>query len=388
MVSLARALPTAFPFQAFVLGIGLAWDTVAFSQVPVAERQEAALPGREDSDASGGRVLRDEKEQRAAPQSDSSGLPPARKPVRSAKSAEEPANQSWRHRYELGFGDELNFALQGFPKLTRTKVPVEPDGTVSYLQARHVQVLGKTIDELRREMASILVGYHRDPRLIITPATLGSKRYTVLGEVRQNGTYPLEQPVNLLQALAKAGGINAGTNGQIGMELADLRRSFIVRHGHRLEVDMEALYRRGDLSENIDLEPDDYVYIASFVRNEVYIFGQVREPGVRGIEPGMTSLGAVSAAGGFAPGAWRDRVLIVRGRMDHPVTKVVQLNQVLHGHEPDELIEPGDIVFVNLRPWAYATQILDSAIVAYLNGFAVGAVQEGGGIATPTFRSF
>jgi len=95
----------------------------------------------------------------------------------------------------------------------------------------------------------------------------------------------------------------------------------------------------------------------------------------------------VASAGGFTRQAWRDRVLVVRGPMERPETLVVELNRVLHGKEPDVALEPGDIVFVSTRPWVYVTQVLDSAVVAYINGFAAGAAADGGTL-SPSFRVF
>lgn len=285
---------------------------------------------------------------------------------------------SWRNRYELGPGDQLNFALHGQPKAAKLAVPVAPDWTISFLQAKQVSVRGKTIDELRDEMNQILIdtGQHRNPRVIITPAKLGSKKFTILGEVRKNGTYPLDSPVTLLQALAAAGGFNLGISGEDATELADLERSFIVRHGQRYDVDMEALYLNGDMTQNIYLEPNDYIYIASRVRNEVFVFGSVPNGGVRGIEPGMTVTGAIASAGGFNRYAWRNRVMVIRGSLNAPQVMVVQLNGVFHGKAQDMVLEPGDIVYVHNRPWAVGEQLLDTAILAYIDGTVAGAVAD------------
>jgi len=285
---------------------------------------------------------------------------------------------SWRNRYELGPGDELNFALHGSPKSSKLAVPVAPDWTISFLQARQVSVRGKTIDELRSELNQILIdsGQYRNPRVIVTPAKLGSKKFTILGEVRKNGTYPLDQPVTLLQALAGAGGFNLGISGEDATELADLKRSFLVRHGHRYDVDMEALYLNGDLSQNIYLEPNDYIYIASRVRNEVYVFGSVPNGGVRPIEPNMTVTGAIASAGGFNRYAWRNRVMVIRGSLHAPQVMIVQLNGVFHGKAQDIELEPGDIVYVHNRPWAVGEQLLDTAILAYIDGTVAGAVAD------------
>lgn len=281
-------------------------------------------------------------------------------------------------RYGLGPGDELNLSIYGKPALTKLNVPVAPDGTISYLQAKQVSVLGKTVDQVREELRDRLTSYHRDPLVMVAPAKLGSKTYTLLGEVIRNGSYPLTRPTTLLEALALAGGINVGSLGEDASELADLRRSFVVRNGRRLCVDLEALYLRGDFSQNITLQPNDYIHIASLVRNEIFVLGKVERPGVYPIRNGMTTMGAVAAAGGFSQVAWRNRVLVVRGKLNQPQCHVVQLNKTIHGLAGDMAIEPGDLIFVSLRPWAYAAQILDAALLAYIDGTVAGYLAEEG----------
>lgn len=60
-----------------------------------------------------------------------------------------PPSGSWRQRYLLGPGDILNFSFYGRSELTREAVFVQPDGTISYLQAQGIVAEGRTIDELR-----------------------------------------------------------------------------------------------------------------------------------------------------------------------------------------------------------------------------------------------
>ncbi len=306
---------------------------------------------------------------------------PAQEPEMAPKVYVAPERSSWRSRYELGPGDELNFGLHGKPTLKKLAVAVAPDGTVSFLQAKQIDVRGKTIDELRGEMNQILTAYHRDARVIITPSKLGSKRYTILGEVRKNGTYSLDRPTTLIHALAEAGGFNLGKSGEDVVQLADLRRSFVVRHGSRLNVDMESLYLAGDMQQNLQIEPGDYIYIASKLRNDVYVLGAVASPGVKPIDSRMTTLGAIASAGGFAPQAWRDRVLVIRGRMDAPETFVMPLNKILHGNGTDMELLPGDIIYIHNRPWAYAAKLVDVAIHAYIDGSIAGWLADDGNIA-------
>jgi polysaccharide export outer membrane protein len=280
---------------------------------------------------------------------------------------------SWRTRYELGAGDVLNFGLSGKEKLIALAVPVAPDGTISYLQAKRVSVLGRTIGELRLEMEKILSNYHRDARVIITPSKLGSKKYTIMGQVVENGSFPLERPTSLIQAIAKSKGIAVGINNDSAMELADFQRSFVVRNNKKLDVDFAALYA-GDTSQDIQIEPSDYIYIASQLNNEYYVFGSVASPGLKGMTGDISVTGAIASAQGFGKHAWKTHVLIVRGSLSTPELIRVNMADILHGRESDVPIQRGDIVYVHSRPWSLAEDLLDVAIKSFLSGAVAGAI--------------
>jgi protein involved in polysaccharide export with SLBB domain len=282
---------------------------------------------------------------------------------------------SWTERYELGPGDSLNFSLAGQPELTKHQVPVAPDWTISYLQAKRVSVRGLTVEELRVWMGEVLSEFHVNPKVIVTPAKLGSKKFTVLGKVKSNNTYQLDRPTSLIEAIARAKGIVVGVRNSSATELADLKRSFVVRDGEKLPVDFESLYSGGDMSQNIQIEPDDYIYIASNVHNETYVFGSVAQQGMLPLTGRLTVMGAIAESGGYAKYAWKKRVLVVRGSVGSPEATVIDTREVLRGNQKDLLLEPGDIVYVHREPWAYAEEILDIAIKAYIQSATAVAIQ-------------
>ena len=135
----------------------------------------------------------------------------------SAQEVAVPGNQgkpaqavSWRQRYELGPGDVLNFSLYGRPELDRHGLRIAPDGTVNFLQANEVKVSGLTIDEARLVLEQKLTTHFKNPRIIITPEEVGSKRFTILGKVINKGIYTLDRPMTLVEAVAHAGGMETG----------------------------------------------------------------------------------------------------------------------------------------------------------------------------------
>src|SRR5436309_14873685 len=107
----------------------------------------------------------------------------------------------------LGPGDVLNISLIGQPELNRTEVFIGPDGRVSFLQAQDLLASGLTVDELRTKFDDELAKYYRTPRTMITPVSFHSKKYYVLGRVVQRGVFPLDRPLTVIEAVARAKGL-------------------------------------------------------------------------------------------------------------------------------------------------------------------------------------
>lgn len=298
--------------------------------------------------------------QDAAPQS--SAEKPSPVPGNQAPSA--PA--SWRNRYELGPGDVINFSLFGRPELDRPGFRIAPDGTVSYLQAQNINVSGLSLDEARLAIEKGLSSNFRSPRVIITPQEIGSKRFTILGKVVVRGVVTLERPISLVEAIANAGGLETGLFEQNTIELADLDRSFLSRHGQRLPVDFRRLLHEGEMSLNVEIEPNDFIYIASNISNDFYVLGAVTAPGVQGLTADASVVSAITRRKGFTQRAWLDRVLVIRGSFTNPRTFVVNVKDILAAKEKDFKLEPKDIVYIADRPWVEAEDILKAALSAFV----------------------
>jgi protein involved in polysaccharide export with SLBB domain len=279
---------------------------------------------------------------------------------------------AWQQHMTLGPGDVLSLALFQMPDTMRKDVPVGPDGRISFLQARDVVAAGLTIDELRSKLDQALSTYYQTPRTIITPTTFRSKKYYLLGAVVGSGVYPLDRPLTIVEALARAGGLETGMYERNTVEMADLSHSFLVRNSQHMPVDFERLFQRGDLSQNVALEPDDYVYFALATANEIYVLGEVSFPGTAAFLPRTSLIAAISARGGFTPRAYKTRVLVVRGSLNQPETFVVNTSEIVKGKAPDFRLQPRDIVYVSQSPWVRAGELVDMAAMAFIQGVVVG----------------
>ncbi len=282
---------------------------------------------------------------------------------------------TWQTRYTLGAGDVVNFSIYNRPDLLREKVQIAPDGTISYLQAVAIRAEGLTLDQLRHRIEEALADY-QEAKVIITPVEVASKDFAIIGRVRKPGTYTLDRPTSILEAIARAEGMQVGTVRGSAFELADLERSFVARKGKKLNVDLGRLYYEGDFSQNAFLEPDDYIYVASALENEIYVLGEVSDPGRRKMPAKLTLAQAIGEAGGFGQYAFRRKVLLIRGSIHNPETQIIDMNAILTGGAKDVKLENRDIIFVNKRPFEIIERVLDDAIFTFVQTVTAEAMNQ------------
>ena len=289
-------------------------------------------------------------------------------------SSSTPMVADWQKRFTIGPGDIFNFRIYGRTDSIRTYVPVGPDGRISFLEAQSLPVAGLTVDEMRERLDAELGKYYRNARTIVTPMEWRSKKYYLLGAVVDRGAYSLDRPLTIIEAVARARGIGTGLYEHNTVELADMKHAFIVRKNQRLPVDFDALFNHGDLSQNILVEPADYIYFPSGTVNEIYLLGAVANPGPLGLTAENTLLGVLTVRGGFLPTAFRERVLVVRGSLQNPQKFVVNAAAILAGRQKDFILQPKDIIYVSEKPWEPVENLLKLAINSYVQAFTTATV--------------
>ena len=274
----------------------------------------------------------------------------------------------WQERLTLGPGDIVDIHFYGNSALSRTNVFIGPDGRINYLQATGLPAAGLTIEELKAKLDKELSEFYPAARTMVIPAAFNSKKYFMLGKVNAKGAYPLDRPLTLLEAVARAKGLETGLYQRTTVEIADLGRSFIVRENEKLPVDFERLFLEGDLSQNISIEPNDYIFFASTGANDIYVLGEVMLPGPLGFVQSASVVSAIADRGGYTDKAFKKRVLVVRGSLNEPETFVVDSGSVLDARFRDFKLQPRDIVYVSRRPWVKAEELLDEAATSFIQG--------------------
>ena len=135
--------------------------------------------------------------------------------------------------------------------------------------------------------------------------------------------------------------------------------------------DFKALIEDGDMSQNMYLQPGDYVFVPSLGIDKVHVLGQVSGPQSVLYEPEISLISAIASAGGPTPTAALNRVAIVRGSALSPRIAIVDLKKIMTGEKSDFRLLPDDIVWLPKSPWEkleeYATDAVRTAVSTLTN---------------------
>ena len=283
------------------------------------------------------------------------------------------------HLFTLGPGDRVELEMIGEPASRITTV-VAPDGKLYFNLLPGVEVWGLTLPQAKERLEREMAHYVRQrPQISLTLRGVESKRVWVLGRVSAPGVYALAEPMTLLEAIAMTGGTLSLASYRdqeaagIGEELADLRHSFILRQGRMLPVDFQRLLLKGDLTQNIYLEPDDFVYFPAATAREVYVLGAVGQPRAIPYRDGLSAARAIASAYGTVNGAYLHHVAVVRGSLSNPEIAIVDYKRVIRGEAPDMALQPGDIVYVPLSPYRYIYRYAEMIVQTFASSAAINA---------------
>lgn len=251
--------------------------------------------------------------------------------------------------YTLGPGDVVDIELLGSGEGPR-RVFVGPDGKIYFHLLPGLNVWGLTLAETRARLEEGLARFLQHPSVSLTLREVHSRRVWVLGRVNTPGLYELGQPMTVLEAVSKAGGLFTSRMSGSTEELADLHHSFLIRNGSLLPVNFHRLIREGNTAHNVYLESGDLLYLPSALGSQVYVLGAVFQPRAVAFKDQVTLLTALAHGRGFVAGARPGEVAIVRGSLHEPAIAVVNAQDILNGRRPDILLRPGDIVYVPSEP--------------------------------------
>jgi polysaccharide biosynthesis/export protein len=170
--------------------------------------------------------------------------------------------------------------------------------------------------------------------------------------------FPVNGRIRLYEVLAQAG---------VPPD-ANFFKSYVVREGALLPVDLYKLMVEGDMSQNIVMRPKDKVFIADPMASTVLVMGEVGLPQVIPVPNGSISLReAIATAGGIPFTGDKRSIQVIRGNIINPKIYCLSWNHITYLPNDSLLLMPGDTVYISEKPitkWnRFIEQLLPSSLL-------------------------
>ena len=251
---------------------------------------------------------------------------PAELPVTQA--AADPALEA------VGAGDMLHITVFRNPELT-TDAKVSDQGTIVFPLIGDVKVTGLSPQQVGARISEMLRQgkYVVNPEVAVSMAQVNSRQVSVLGNVNKPGRYPIDGVNNkLTDFLAAAGGV-AGTGSDSVTIVSNSNGQSV-----KTDVDLTGMFREGNLTKNVVLQPGDTIFVHRAPM--VYVYGEVQKAGAYRLEPHMTVMQAIAMGGGLTVRGTERGVRIHRRdasgnvkKLDASLTDTVQSDDVVFVRE-------------------------------------------------------
>jgi polysaccharide export outer membrane protein len=240
--------------------------------------------------------------------------------------------------YTINAQDILNVQVFDEPDLS-TKYRVEADGMITFPLIGRVPASGLTLREFQdRLRASLAAGYIKNPQVRVDIDAYKSQSVYVIGEVRSPGKIAIAGTMSLIEALALAGSPTVAASSELIVVHPKKAKPGAATlpdedaDADRTRVNIKDL-QVGKAGLDIALQDGDTIFVPK--AQQIYITGQVRNPGSYVLDPGMTLLQALALAGGISDRGSDRRIKIIRivnnkrSEVDAKMTDIIQANDTI-----------------------------------------------------------
>jgi polysaccharide export outer membrane protein len=155
--------------------------------------------------------------------------------------------------YKIGVGDVLHITVWEEPQFTETAV-VRPDGKISVPLVSDVDVSGQTPEAVQAALTEKLNKLVHKPRVTVVVQEIHSRMVFITGEVQRPGAYPLMEAMNVVQLVARSGGLT---------DFAKQKKVYVLRAANsaRVNVNYQKVLKGEAPEQNVELAPGDTVVV-------------------------------------------------------------------------------------------------------------------------------
>ncbi|HER63515.1 MAG TPA: hypothetical protein ENO11_06025 [Desulfobacteraceae bacterium] len=283
--------------------------------------------------------------------------------------------------YILGSGDLITITVFESEELnTETRISSRGDVAMPLLGRVHVEGLTAVEAEKKIEQA-LIKDYMHTAHVSLFIKERMNQQITLVGAVKQPGTFETQSRKRILEVLAFAGGLSstAADTAYITRKNKDDATNQVFL------VDLDALLTEGKVDMNMLIQGGDVIFIPE--SDMIQVDGAVRRPGSFKIDGDLTVDSAIASAGGLANYADEDDIKLIRKNREGK-REIVQLSldniiamkenrnkDIKNGPWQELLLRDGDVIFVE----ASGVRSFYSGV-----GFSVGFMGTGVTFKNPT----
>ncbi len=246
-------------------------------------------------------------------------------------------------------GQTLKITVYREPDLTGD-FAVDENGTIAFPLLGNITVEKRSTEDVVAELTQSLRKYVLNPQVSLvvaaqpgggkaSPGALGS--VTMIGEIRQPGSFEHAEDLTLTKLIAEAGGFTP---------IANTRKIKLIRQspdGQQITFYNEEDINNGTIEDPV-LKPLDKIVVAPEQKdvNTAAILGEVKQAGMYEVTPGFTLMKLIAKAGGFTPLAATSKIRVVRQEEKDRKILLYNASSIINGQGTDPEIKAGDMVFV------------------------------------------
>lgn len=250
--------------------------------------------------------------------------------------------------YRIGPGDTLSVTFWEGIKENTYKVSLSPQGEVSFSYITNLKIAGLTPTEAEIEFETLLKQFIKVPRVKVEVPEKRAYYASIFGAVRDlsrqptgPGTYILYGQERLTQFISRVGGY---------LTNADLTHVELTRDKKTYVLNVYDALFKGDFRQDVLIDHGDVLYIPykTEIKNRVYVFGEVRSPGMFAYDASISLLDAVIKAGGPTFYAKTNEAVIIRGDETKPEAFKINIGDIYtRGDFRNNVsLQNGDIIYV------------------------------------------
>lgn len=248
--------------------------------------------------------------------------------------------------YELNVGDVIRVESLTDQNIDRNELVIQPDGSITLRLLGQVRAARRTIPELTAELEERYKKYYRMPSITVTPLRVNTRLEDLRAAIDRRAGVGGQSMQGRISPDGTVQLVAIGSVPAVGMTLDELK----------MEIDA----RYAAIVDGIEVTP----ILLQRAPRQVFVVGEVRQPGRYALEGPTTLMQAIAMAGGWNVGADLCEVVVFRRAEDwRLIATKLDIRGALYSRRPipaDEIwLRDSDLVVVPKHPILQADDFIN-----------------------------